>query len=109
VQLQKNPSDHGVEPKGLNAIDNHLLQICRRALENLSKIGALEQAQGQVIIALPASHIMSQSLVEYQAMTAIVNIPFDADVQTVLRAICDMEGLQRPVRRNEKKALNEAQ
>ena len=51
----------------------------------------------------------SQNLVEYPAMDLMVQIPFNASQCQVLKVLCEIEGLQRPVRRSEKKSLNETQ
>lgn len=51
---------------------------------------------------------MSQNLVDYQAMQRIVGIPFDAGQSHVLKALAEMECHNKPVRRSQKRFLNEA-
>lgn len=48
-------------------------------------------------------------MVDMQAMDLLVQLPADASQRQVLEAVSEMEGLHRPVRRAEKKYLNDAQ
>lgn len=108
VQLVKNPEVHGLKIVSNYSFDTHLMSLCKGVIDKLRSIQALEIADGQAIYPLPASHIMSHRLVEYRAMQQIASIPFDATQCQVLKALAAIEGLQRPVRRSEKKALNAA-
>jgi len=109
VQTVQNPSARGIRMVSAHSIDTHLLPLCMSALQQLQAIGAIVVTDEQEILPLPASHIMSQHLVHYQTMKQqIVQLPFDATQYQVLKALASIEGLQRPVRRNEKKALNAA-
>lgn len=46
-------------------------------------------------------------VVEYSTMHIISHLPFDANQGQVLKSICEIEAMHRPVRRAEKKYLNE--
>jgi ATP-dependent DNA helicase HFM1/MER3 len=107
IQLLKNPADHGVQIVSSHSIDTHLLQICTNSIQRLQSIGVVAAHDGQKVSPLAASHTMSQHLVEYQAMALITKIPFDATQHQVLKALSEIEGLHRPVRRMEKKTLNQ--
>ena len=108
IQSVRNPSSSGIAVVSPHSIETHCLQLCNRAVQQLQKIGTLRVADGQVFLPLPASHIMSQRLVEYRSMSQIARIPFDATMHQLLKTLSQIEGLQRPARRSEKKALNAA-
>jgi hypothetical protein len=50
---------------------------------------------------------MSQQLVTYEAMELFVGLPFDASQCQILQALTEIADIHRPVRRSEKKVLNE--
>jgi ATP-dependent DNA helicase HFM1/MER3 len=108
VQVMQNPEMHGIVVASHFSIDTFLLGVCKTAVERLKAIHAISLADGQEIHPLPASHIMSQRLVEYKTMEQVSMLPFDSNQRQLLRALADIEGLHRPVRRSEKKALNAA-
>lgn len=108
IQLAKNPGDYGVKVVSPHSIDTHLLKVCKNTMQRLHAIGALDLADGQEIFPNAAGHIMSQRLVDYGAMEQITKLPFDASQCQMLKLLASFEGLQRPVRRSEKKELNEA-
>lgn len=107
VQLCKNPQAFGVTIASDHSVDEHLHGLCHRSIKRLTAIGALLPTQGQGLVALSASHIMSHHLVDLQAMELLVQLPFDANQHQLLTRISLIEGLHRPVRRGEKKSLNE--
>jgi hypothetical protein len=72
----------------------------------LKEMGLVETEQYE-LIPCPASKIMSANLVDFQAIEILVSVPYDASISQILRAISHIEGIQRPVRRSEKKKLNE--
>ena len=108
IQSVRNPSSMGITVVSAHSMATHCFQTCNHAMQLLQHIGNLKVADGQEIFPLPASHVMSQRLVEYSAMSKITQLPFDATMYQVLKTLCQIEGLQRPVRRSEKKVLNAA-
>lgn len=108
IQSVRNPSSIGLTVVSAHSMETHCLQLCNRAIQQLQQIGTLHVADGQEIFPHSASHIMSQRLVEYSAMSQIAQLPFDATTYHVLKTLSQIEGLQRPARRSEKKALNTA-
>mmetsp|Transcript_19696 Transcript_19696/g.40991 ORF Transcript_19696/g.40991 Transcript_19696/m.40991 type:complete len:101 (+) Transcript_19696:361-663(+) len=50
---------------------------------------------------------MSHNMVDYGTMHVLAQLPFDASQVQVLKAMTEIENLQRPVRRPEKSCLNE--
>lgn len=131
VQVQRDPTTHGVQIHSAHSIDAHLLRLCQQSIQRLETIGVLDQGDGQTVSPLAASHIMvcivcrrrcvrlalsfacllqqSQHLVDYQAMQLVHQLPFDSSQRQVLQTLSEIEGLHRPVRRSEKKTLNETQ
>jgi replicative superfamily II helicase len=108
LQLSQDPEGHGVKVVSNYSIDTHLHNLCRNAMDRLRAIGTIAATESQDIYPLPASHIMSQRLVEYEAMEQISNMPCDVSHSHVITTISRIEGMHCPVRRNEKKALNAA-
>lgn len=91
------------------ALDAQLLDLCRDTCSSLVKLGAIKVDCGEFLRPKPAGVIMSQSLVDIQAMEIMTQIPHDATQSIVLKAIAHISGLQRPVRRHEKRFLNQTQ
>ena len=108
IQLTRDPGAHGINVVSSLSIETHLLGVCTAAAQRLRSVGALVIADSQDIFPLAASHTMSQHLVDYNVMDQISKLPFDASQCQLLRALAQIEGLQRPVRRPEKKVLNAA-
>ena len=106
IQLSQNPEAYGIQVVSNYSIDAHILNICQSAVNRLRAIGVLTTANGEDIYPLVASHIMSQRLVSFSAMTEISKIPSDASHSQVLKIVSMMDGMHFPVRRCEKKALN---
>jgi hypothetical protein len=107
VQFNKNPAAYSVE-SSVCAVDAHLVHLCSDAIRRLRSIGVLIQSEDTAVHPRDASHIMSQHLVDYATMEIISQLPFDATQCQVVRAIANVENLQRPCRRDEKKTLNAA-
>ena len=108
IQLQSNPSLFGLGGQPSHVVEETLLSVCADSIRRLQAVGAIADSDANQILALPASHMMSQHLVDYQAMKLFVDLPHDAKQCHVLQTLADMEGLHRPVRRAEKRFLKEA-
>ena len=106
IQLAQDPEAYGIRVVSNYSLDAHVLNICRSAVDRLRAIGVLALTNGEDIHPLVASHIMSQRLVSVSAMTEISKIPYDASHSQLLKIVAMMDGMQFPVRRSEKKALN---
>ena len=88
-------------------IEEFMEKHCLDSLERLSKEGIIAFDESGRIEPKPACHIMSQSLVDFESMTRIVSLPFDATSEALLKMLVECDRLHRPVRRSEKKTLNE--
>jgi len=108
IQVMKDPSLHGINVRAFGSIDAYLIQIVVKSIQRLKDLGAVDQEEGG-LVPEAASHIMSQQLVPLQAMQLLVQIPFNCSQGQLLKTLSEIEGLQRPVRRTEKKFLNKAQ
>ena len=96
--------DSAISSKADDQINDMVYHSIRR-LQSCALINVDDNC-GQ-IFPLEASSIMSNHLVDFDAMRIIVDVASDATQVQLLRAICDVEGLHRPVRRAEKRVLNE--
>lgn len=106
IQLRNNPSNFGV--KDGTSLDEKLFAQCTESIRRLRAIGTLAGGNGPQLFALPASHVMSQHLVESQAMQLFVDTAYDSNQCQILKTLAHIEGLHRPVRRSEKRFLKEA-
>lgn len=89
------------------------IQTCGVALKKLSDAGIIsvngKENQGNgVVVPLFPSHVMSQHMVDFESMKLIMELPFDSETQQLLTMLSKFDGLHRPVRRSEKRLLNDA-
>jgi len=113
VQVRKNPAKFGIKMQHHSssdkAIDAFLLYQCEHRIQKLLQLGLIqENKEYGDYMPLPASQIMASNLVDFQATELFVGLPFDSSQRQVLTALCQIDDLQRPVRKHEKKQLNEA-
>jgi hypothetical protein len=106
--LKKNPKQFGVQIVSQHSIDSHLLQLCQSAIRQLHEEGLVEVNDDNEIFPLPASHIMSQTMVPFDAMKLFTTLSFDASQKDILSVLSQVEDLCAfSLRRDEKKLLNE--
>mmetsp|Transcript_10090 Transcript_10090/g.22136 ORF Transcript_10090/g.22136 Transcript_10090/m.22136 type:complete len:168 (+) Transcript_10090:943-1446(+) len=86
-------------------LDDEVLQTCSDSLLRLEAIRVVRVEHGQCF-PTEAAHIYAGNMVDYATMGLFQKLPFDATQAQVLRAISEIEGLQKPCRRSEKKFLN---
>jgi hypothetical protein len=105
-QIKENPSNFGIsQHEDMSFI---LSKICDAELKKLEDAGFIHVCQNSGDISpLIACDIMNQHLVEFSSMKAIMELPFLVNFEHLLQAICRFQGIQKPVRRSEKKILNE--
>ena len=106
VRQKKDPLKYGLVSSLESESDDHLFETVRLAIEQLDSIGAITNGKN-FISPLAASHIMSQHSVSFEAMKAFADLPFDATQQQILHCISSLELTQFPVRKLEKKFLNQ--
>lgn len=102
----ENPSRYGL-PTTESHIEAYAKKQCLESLQRLSDEGIILLDESGHTSPLPTCHIMSQHLIDFDAMTQIVTLPFDADQSMLLKFLSECEWLHRPVQRNEKKTLNQ--
>eukprot|EP00977_Amphora_coffeiformis_P002966 scaffold568_cov160-Amphora_coffeaeformis.AAC.23 len=107
AQLKRDPAAHSVRIVSTFSIDTHLHGLIRECFRNLQHIGVLAIREGSTIKPFDGNRIMSQHLVDYATMSVLSSLPYDVKLSDLLKAICRIERLQRPVKRSEKKTLNE--
>lgn len=105
AQLFRHPALFGQVDTSIEKSEEHLWRLCNESIQRLKAIGTLTTFNGQQVFALPASHVMSYNLVEYQAIKQFNEIPYDATQHGLLVAVSKIQGMHRPVRRSEKRAL----
>ena len=107
VRARSNPVAYGLgsEPGSLELA---FMKIVGESLRELDDDRFISVNKGNGTISpLTGSVVMSSHLVAYAAMKKIVALPFDTTQSSLILAIAEFEGLHRPVRRSEKKILNE--
>lgn len=105
TRLQKEPTKYAMSPSW-KSVEVYMEHLLHRAIQNLIDADFVKLEEG-VIDPQPASHIMSQGMVPFEAMQSIASLPHDASMCQILKAMSKMDILNTCVRRNEKKFLNE--
>jgi ATP-dependent DNA helicase HFM1/MER3 len=105
-RVTENPRQYGL-PSSEADIEEYMVKHCLSSLELLNEVGIIRFDDSGNVSPLMGCHVMSQHMVEFEAMKSIVGLPFDADQATLLKFLAECDRLHRPVRRSEKKALNE--
>jgi ATP-dependent DNA helicase HFM1/MER3 len=106
--IKKNPKQFGVQIVSQHSIDSHLLQLCQSAIRHLQQDGLVEVNDDNEIFPLPASHIMSQNMIPFDAIKLFATLSFDASQKDILSVLSQVEDLCAfSLRRDEKKLLNE--
>ena len=106
TQLKRDPAAHSVRVVSDFSIDTHLHGVIRECFRKLQQIGVLAIREGSTIKPFDGNRIMSQHLVDYATMSVLSSLPYDIKLSDMLKAICKIGRLQRPVKRSEKKTLN---
>jgi ATP-dependent DNA helicase HFM1/MER3 len=106
TRLKQEPEKYGLS-SSWETMDSYLLHLCNEAIGQLRETGLIEANAQDTISPLASCHIMAQSMVAFESMKLIVALPFDATQCQILKTICKMEPFHLPVRRHEKKPLNE--
>ena len=108
VRVRKNPPYYGMQGKTEEQMNAYLKETCMGSLNELNKAEIISVRNGGVdIVPLPASHIMSQHLVPFADMKRVMALSYDCGTREILLALSECEGLHRPVRRSEKRLLND--
>lgn len=102
----ENPVQYGLS-LSKTEIEEFMDKSCLESLERLNEEGIITFDDSGKISPNAASHIMSQHMVDFESMKRIVGLPFDSDQGVLLKILAECDRLHRPVRRSEKKALNE--
>jgi ATP-dependent DNA helicase HFM1/MER3 len=106
TQVKHDPASHGIRVVSEHSIDTHTYGILRESFKKLAQVGAVGLIGGSELKPYDACHIMGQHLVDFATMTIFSNLPFDVSERDILKATCQIERLQRPVKRSEKNTLN---
>ena len=100
---------YGMQGKSEQQMDAYLMERCMNVITELNEASIISFFDdGFGVDPLEASHIMSQQMIDFMSMKNMMSLPFDSDKRHILLALSSCEMLHRPVRRAEKKLLNEA-
>eukprot|EP00934_Nitzschia_sp_Nitz4_P004692 Nitzschia sp. Nitz4//scaffold69_size99277//83618//88411//NITZ4_004647-RA/size99277-augustus-gene-0.30-mRNA-1//-1//CDS//3329556757//4682//frame0 len=105
-RIKKQPAKYAMGPVW-ESVDTYLHHLVQKVVMDLAETGLIKLEEGDAIAPLPASHIMSQSMVPMECMKLIASLPHDSSQCQLLKCIAQMNSLQFNVRRHEKKHLNE--
>ena len=83
-------------------IESYLFKRCTESLEQLDAFSIINLSNDGLVSPRRASHVMSRHIVPFSEMSAIIDIPHDAEARQIIEALSKMNGLQFPVRRSEK-------
>ena len=98
-----------MQGKSEQQMDAYLMERCMNVMTELNDARIISFFDdGFGVDPLEASHIMSQQMIDFEAMKNMMSISFDADKKDILLALSECQMMHRPVRRAEKKFLNEA-
>uniref|UniRef100_A0A7S2P7S2 DNA 3'-5' helicase n=1 Tax=Skeletonema marinoi TaxID=267567 RepID=A0A7S2P7S2_9STRA len=107
-RIQSNPLYYGLSGRGNDNIHSFLLAKCADSITKLSKIRAILEQDDGTFSPDAASRIMSRNFIDFETMKSIVKLPHDCGPLQLLHMLSRCEKIQTPVRRAEKKELNEA-
>jgi len=107
-RLQSNPLMYGMNGKGSDSLHSFIVDKCSQSIEQLMKVEAISMEKDGSITPTAASRIMSRNFVDYDTMKSIVKLHHDSGPLQILQMLSNCHKIQFPVRRHEKKTLNEA-
>jgi hypothetical protein len=107
-RILSNPLFYGFNGKGDDALHCFILEKCATSIDNLRKIRAITVDEDGTFSPDAGSHVMSRNFIDFETMKAIVKLPHDSGPHKLLTCLSNCAKIQAPIRRNEKKALNEA-
>jgi replicative superfamily II helicase len=107
-RILSNPLYYGFNGKGDDALHSFILKKCASSIDNLRKIRAIAVDEDSTFSPDAACHVMSRNFIDFETMKAINLLPHNSGQVKLLHMMSNCAKIQAPVRRNEKKSLNEA-
>jgi replicative superfamily II helicase len=108
-RVQSHPLFYGFNGNGDDALHSFVLGKCADSIDKLRKIRAIEMNEDATSFSpTPGSHVMSRNFIDFETMKDIIKLPQNSGPLQLLHMISNCSKIQTPVRRHEKKALNEA-
>eukprot|EP00981_Chlorochromonas_danica_P001931 scaffold398_cov177-Ochromonas_danica.AAC.30 len=88
------------------------IRLRHTALENLKEAKLVGYVKGEIledptVEPLPEAHIMSKALIKFGSMKLLTSLTADMQLHQLIKAFSACEELHKPVRRSEKKTLND--
>jgi len=88
----ENPSQYGLSSTEVD-IEAYVNKHCLESLQRLSSEGIIASDDSGICSAFPACHVMSQHLVDFEAISRIVGLPFNADQSMLLKLLAECDHL----------------
>lgn len=109
-RIQSHPLFYGFIWNGvdINALHSFVLGKCADSIDKLRKILVIEMIDDATFTPTPGCHVMSRNFIDFETMRDIIKLPHNSGPVQLLHMISNCSKIQTPVRRHEKKALNEA-
>jgi len=109
VRVKKNAAKYGFQNiTDDKALEESLQQLSIKAVSDLSKedIVNFDQAT-KTVSSRPETHIMARSMISFNTMVLLMKLPLDCTLSQFIAALSRAKELYKPVRRSEKKLLND--
>eukprot|EP00804_Cyclotella_cryptica_P018375 CCRYP_015473-RA/>CCRYP_015473-RA protein AED:0.16 eAED:0.29 QI:0/0.37/0.22/1/1/1/9/0/1809 len=98
----------GISGNGHDDVMSFIAEKCKESIDHLCKMGAIVVKENGTFSPSATSIIMSRNFIDLQTMRSITKLRHDCGPHQLLHLLSNCEKLQSPVRRHEKKHLNEA-
>ena len=108
-RIQSHPLFYGCNGSGDDVLHSFVLGKCSDSIDKLRKIRAIDMHDDDATFSpTPGCHVMSRNFIDFETMKDIIKLPHNSGPVQLLHMISNCSKIQTPVRRHEKKALNEA-
>eukprot|EP01031_Cornospumella_fuschlensis_P029971 gene29971-36199_t len=92
---------------GQEAVDNFVRDLYTRVLKELLEAKLILIDMEGLIFPLAEAHIMSKTLIKFNSMCILMQLPANNSLQQLLHSFSLCEELHKPVKRTDKKVLND--
>jgi len=107
IRVTKNPRHYNFDPSTVQAELKNLLDMTIQELAKKKMIALHHREEGSAIEALAECRIMTQACIRFNSMALIMDMANSADLDLLLHSLSMSEELHKPLRRSEKKVLND--
>ena len=106
----QNPKKYGFESAATEKELQFIAQcLVTQAVDKLSEAKIVNyDISSHEVSPLPEAFIMTKSMIDFQTMKILMDCPNSSDINTLLLELSKSDSLHKPLRRDEKKVLNDA-